>query len=104
VNRVAELLASPRVGCGDLLGIVVVLLLLWMCHRPRAYSCRIQIFALDCIEYREKLRFLVRAAYRRLLCGLLLLVEGLDLRLDQLCHWFRGFHKCDDATMPNDPI
>ena|ERR1035441_629071 len=98
-NILLALTPAALIRCTGWFG--VLLLVLCMCQRPRAYACRMQIFALDCIIYREKLRSLFRAAYRRLLCGLLFLIKRLDLHLDQLRHWFRRFHKCDDAK-PNE--
>ena len=56
------------------------------------YFLRCKIFALDCIEYFKKLRFLLRSAYRRLLCILLIIVEYLDLCLDVFRQRFRWFH------------
>ncbi len=72
---------------------------------PKVYLLRCQIFAFDCIEYFEKLRFLFGSARRRLyirllrclgnlLCILLIIVEHLDLCLDVFRQRFRWcFHK-----------
>ncbi len=61
------------------------------------------IFKLDCIEYFEKLRFLLRSAHRCLLCGLLVIVEHLYLCLDVFNDWFRlCSHKFHALKQPNE--
>ena len=98
---------APAVDSIAWFGLVGVLLLLWFCQCPKANGIRIQSITLDCVEYLAKLIFLLGSTRRRclrsLLCGLLFIVQTLDLCFDQTCDWFRGFHNRTVIKKPNDP-
>jgi hypothetical protein len=102
MNREAELDRPSRVACSDLLGIVVVLLFLWMCHRPRSYLIRCRILHLKCFKKLIKCRLLLLDAREQCLICKLRFFEYLDLFLN--CRCFRYVfcvHKSKRATMPN---